>query len=155
MFGQRKHTQLDTCCKAPRIGNVVRFANSPAVQFRQAIYEIMLFTLDTVIHRKINNLHVFRDRMRFHEFPGIAMRRTEEKAIDFIQRKLGRKAHIRLPIQTFVDIRNPVARIAGAIDKDDFHVRMIDQQANQFACRITSSAYNSYFNHIFSSLWFV
>ena len=155
MLSQRKHAQLNTCREATRIGNVTGRTNRPAVQFRQAIDEIVLLVLDAVIHREVDNLDLFRDNVRFHKLPRVAMRRTEEKAIDFIQRDLSRKAHVRLAIQAFVDVRNPVSRIAGAIDKDYFHVRMVDQQANEFARRITCSAYNSYFNHIFSSLWFV
>ena len=118
MLSQRKYTQLNTCREATRIGNVTGRTNRPAVQFRQAIDEIVLLALDAVIHRKVDNLDLFRDNVRFHKLPRVAMRRTEEKAIDFIQRELSRKAHVRLAIQAFVDVRNPVSRIAGAIDKD-------------------------------------
>ena len=37
----------------------------------------------------------------------------------------------------------------------DRYIRVVDEQANQFACCISCTSYNSYFNHILaSSLWF-
>jgi hypothetical protein len=47
-----------------------------------------------------------------------------------------------------MNISNPVSGIAAAVDEPDFHLRMIEQQANQFARRISRSAdYSNFYFH--------
>ena len=85
--------------------------------------------------------------MAFHEFACVAVCRTEEKHIYFVQRKFIGEHKVGLSIQSFVDISYFISGITRTIDKPDFYIGVVNQQTNQFACRITGSSYYSYFNH--------
>ena len=87
MLRQRQNRQLDTCGETSRIRHMVRATNPTTVQLRKPVHEIMLRPLDPIIHTEIDNLHIRRHRMAFHELSGITMRGAEEQNIDTIQRQ--------------------------------------------------------------------
>ena len=78
---------------------------------------------------------------------------AEEQNIDAVERKLIREDQVGFAVQAFVYIGNLVACVTGTVDEFDFYIRMVDEQANQFACRISCATNDSCFNNISSSLW--
>ena len=64
---------------------MLRRTGSTAVQFRQTIDEIMIVTLDTIIHREVDDLQIFRHVVAFHKFLRVAVGSTEEKHVDSVQ----------------------------------------------------------------------
>lgn len=65
---------------------MLALANYPAVQFWKTVYEIMAFVLDTVIHREVDDFHIFGDVVAFYEFLGVTVCCTEEYDVDCIER---------------------------------------------------------------------
>ena len=86
VFGQRKQTKLNTCSKASRVGYVFTLADGTAIQFRKPVNKIMAFILNAVVHRKVNDFHIFRDVVAFYELFGITVCCTEENYIYCIKR---------------------------------------------------------------------
>ena len=120
MLGQRKKAELNTGSETSRVSHVFAVADRPAVQFGQAVYEVMAVRLDAVVHRKVDDLQVLRNVVTFHELAGIAVCRTEEQYVDRVQRKLVGEDEIRFSIQAFVYVSNLVSGVAGAVDKLQF-----------------------------------
>ena len=87
MLGKRKQAQLDAGGEAAGVGNMLCRAGGTAVQLGKAVDEVMVVALDAIVHGEVDYLQVFRYVVAFHEFSGVAMRRAEEKHIDFVQRK--------------------------------------------------------------------
>ena len=128
-------------------------ADTSSVQFGQAVNEIVFIAFDTVIHAEVDDLHVVGNSMAFHEFLCIAMSGTEEQKVDAVQRELVGETHIGFSEQSAVNVSDQVAGVAGTIHKCNLGVRVIQQQTNQFACRISRTTDNSDLNNIYSSLW--
>jgi hypothetical protein len=78
-----KQRRLATC-----FGGAGGGGGGGAVQLGKAVDEVMVVALDAIVHGEVDYLQVFRYVVAFHEFSGVAMRRAEEKHIDFVQRKL-------------------------------------------------------------------
>ena len=70
----------------------------------------------------------------------------------WVQRELVGEGQVGFAVETFVHVGYLVAGVARAVDEDDFRLRMVQQQADEFACRVAGSADNSYFNHIYVCL---
>ena len=128
-------------------------ADTASVQFGQAVDEIVFRAFDAVVHTEIDDLHVFGYGMTLHELFRIAVSGTEEKEVDLVQRQFIGKYQICFAIQSAMHVRDLVAGIARTVHKCNLGVRMIQQQADQFACRISCSSNNPDFDHISSSLW--
>ena len=77
---------------------MLRRTGSTAVQFRQTVDEVMVVTLDTVVHGEVDNLQVFRYVVAFHEFLCVAVGCAKEKNIDFVQRQLVGESEVCLSI---------------------------------------------------------
>ena len=107
----------------------------------------MVVTLDTIVHTEVNDFQIFGYIMTIHKLLRITMGGTEEQYIYFIQRKLVSKYQIGLTIESFMYVSYLIASVTATIYKLYFHFGMINQQTNQFACRITGPTDNSYFNH--------
>ena len=122
-------------------------ADGTAIQFRKPVNEIMAFILNAVVHRKVNDFHIFRDVVAFYELFGITVCCTEEYYVYSIKRQFVCKDQIGFTVQSFVYVSDFVACIAGAVYELYFYIGVVDKQANQFACRISSPSYNSCFNH--------
>jgi hypothetical protein len=153
ILGQWQQAQLNASSKATGIGYMLAMADSAAIQFRQSVYKVMVIALDSVIHAKVNNLQVFRQRMTLHELLGIAMSGTEEQDIDFIHGKFVCKDQFGFTIQSFVYICYFVSSVTATIDESNFHFRMVDEQAKQFAGGISCTANNPYFYHYLLNLF--
>ena len=113
----------------------------------------MFRAFDAVVHTEIDDLHVFGYGMALHELLRIAVSGTEEKEVDLVQRQFIGKYQICFAIQSAMYVRDLVAGIARTVHKCNLGVRMIQQQADQFACRISCTSNNPDFDHISSSLW--
>ena len=77
---------MDTGGETTGIGHVLCRTGSSSVQFRQTVDKVMVVTLDTVVHGKVNDFQVFRYVMAFHEFLRVTVSCAEEKNINFVQR---------------------------------------------------------------------
>ena len=155
MFRQGQDGQLDAGGEAARVGHVARLHDLLAVQLGESVDEIMLRALQAIVHREVDDPHVGGHLVALHELACIAMGGTEEKDIDLVQWEGAGEAQIGLPIKPLVDVRDPVAGVARAVDERDLHLRVVEQEADQLARRISRSAYDTRLDHIFSSLWFV
>ena len=63
------------------------------------------------------------------------------------------KAEVSLTVEVFVHIGDEVASITRGLDEADFCLWMVEQDTEQFARRITCAAYDTYSDHLLSSLW--
>ena len=90
---------------------------------------------DAVVHRKVDNFQFLGKVVTLHELLRIAVSGTEEKEVDLVQRQFICKYQICFAIQSAMHVRDLVAGIARTVHKCNLGVRMIQQQADQFACR--------------------
>ena len=81
---QRQYAQLDASSETTGVRYMPGVANPAAVQFRQAVHEIVLRAFNPVVHAQVDNLHVLGDRVALHELFRIAMSGTEEQKVDAI-----------------------------------------------------------------------
>ena len=88
VLGKREQSQLDAGGKTTRIGNVLRLAGGAAVQFRQAVDEVVLGRGDAVIHREVDDSQLFGYVVAFQELLRVTVCGAEEEYVDFVQRKL-------------------------------------------------------------------
>ena len=109
----------------------------------------MVVTLDAVIHAEVDDFQIFGYVVAIHELLRIPMSRTEEQYINLIQRKFVGKNQIRFTIEPLMYVGNLIAGVTAAIYKLYVYIGVIDQQTDQFACRITCPTDNSYFNHTY------
>ena len=128
-------------------------ADTSSVQFRQTVNEIMLVAFDTVIHAEVDDLHVLGYSMAFHELLRVAVGGAEEQKVNAVQRQLVGKTYFGFAEQAAMNVSDQISGVTGTIHKCNLGVRVIKQQADQFACRISRTTYNSDLYHISSSLW--
>ena len=57
---------------------MLRRTGSTTVQFRQTVDEVMIVTLDAIIHREVDDFQIFRHVVAFHEFLRVTVGGTEE-----------------------------------------------------------------------------
>ena len=124
-------------------------ADSTTVQFRQTIDEVMVITLDTVVHTEVYDFQILGYIVTIHKLLCISMSRTEEQYINLIQRKFVGKNQIRFTIESLMYVGNLIAGVTAAVYKLYVYIRVINQQTNQFARRITCPTDNSCFNHTY------
>ena len=122
-------------------------ARGTAVQFGQAVDEVVVIALDAVVHREVDDFQVFGYVVAFHELARVAVGGTEEEHVNLVQWELVGEGQVGLAVQAFVYVGYLVAGIARAVDEDDFRFRVVQQQTDKFARRVAGSADNSYFNH--------
>ena len=140
---------MNTSGKTSRIGHVLAMADSTTVQFRQTIDEAMVITLDTVVHTEVYDFQILGYIVTIHKLLCISMSRTEEQYINLIQRKFVGKNQIRFTIESLMYVGNLIAGVTAAVYKLYVYIRVINQQTNQFARRITCPTDNSCFNHTY------
>ena len=78
----------------------------------------------------------------------LAVTKAEEDYIDLVKRQFIRKAQIGLTIESRMHIGKQIARIALTVDKDNFCIGMVEQQAAEFTRCITGTADDAHFNGI-------
>jgi predicted RNA-binding protein associated with RNAse of E/G family len=62
---------------------------------------------------------------------------AEEYYVDILERHLISKSQFRIADESFVDIAHQIAGVALAVGKDDLCLRMVQQQTDQLAARIS------------------
>ena len=142
-------TRLDACARAARDGvhHVLGRAGGATVQLGKAVDEVVVVALEAVVHREVDDFQVFGHVVALQELARVAMGGAEEEHVDVVQRELVGEGQVGFAVETFVHVGYLVAGVARAVDEDDFRLRMVQQQADEFACRVAGSADNSYFNH--------
>ena len=153
MLGQGQDPQLDAGGETAGVRDVAGVADAAPVQFGQAVNEIVFGAFDPVVHAEVDDLHVFGHAVALHELLRVAVGGTEEEEVDLVQRQFVGEHQIRLAVQSAVHIGDLVAGIARAVDKCNLRVRMVQEQADQFACRVSCTSYNPDLDHISSFLW--
>ena len=73
-----------------------------------------------------------------------AVSEAEEQHIDLIERHLGSELQVTIPVESFVHVGDQVAGITFAVDENNLGIRMIHEQANEFACRVSRATQNTY-----------
>ena len=131
---------MDACSEATWVCHVLRLCDFVLVDFWQTIYIVVARSLKTEVLCQVNNLDIGGNLVLFEERFALAVAETEEHHIHLVERHIGYELHIGLTIQSFVDICEQIARVALAVDKYNFGLRMIDEQTNEFACRISRTA---------------
>ena len=139
-------TRLDACARAARDG-VHHDVVVQHVQLGKAVDEVVVVALEAVVHREVDDFQVFGYVVALQELARVAMGGAEEEHVDIVQRELVGEGQVGFAVETFVHVGYLVAGVARAVDEDDFRLRMVQQQADEFACRVAGSADNSYFNH--------
>ena len=122
-------------------------ARGATVQFGQTVDEVVVVALQTVVHREVDDFQVLGDVVAFHELACVAVGGAEEEHVNLVQRQLVGKGQVGLAVQTFVYVGYFVSGVARTVDEDDFRLRVVQQQTDQFACRVAGPADNSYFYH--------
>ena len=126
----------------------VALAGGAAVQFRQTVDEVVALGLEAVVHGEVYNLQPFGDVVAVHELARVAVGGAEEEAVHLVQRQLVGEAQVGLAIEALVHVGHAVAGIAAAVDEDNLCLRVVDEQADEFAGGIARAAYDSYLYHI-------
>ena len=149
--GQRQQRQLDRRGETPRIGHAFRPADALAVQFRKAVDESARLVAE--ILRQVDDLHACGDRVLLHPDPALPVRRTKEHHVG--RREVVRVAepHVGVAFQPAVHVPKAVARVRGAVDEGDLHLRMVDQQADQFAGGVPGASDNAGPDHFLLRFW--
>ena len=150
VLGQREQTQLDAGGKAARIGYVLGRTGSAAVELGQAIDKVVVGSLQAVVHREVDDAQLLGHVVALEELARVAIGRAEEEHVDFVQRQLVGKGEVGFAIEPLMHIGDAVSGIAAAVYKYDFCLRVVEQQANQFARCIACTTNDSYFNHVVS-----
>ena len=107
-----KQPQLYAGGKAARIGYMLCLAGGAAVQFRQAVNEVVVRRGYAVVHGEVDDSQLLGHVVAFEELLRVAMCRTEKEYVDFFQRELVGKYQICFTVQSFVYISNFVAGVA-------------------------------------------
>ena len=134
---------------------MLAMTDGTTIQLGQAINKVVVITLDTIVHTEVDDFQILRHIMTIHKLLRVTMGGTEEQYIYLVQRKPVGKYQIGFTVKPFMYVGNLIAGVAATVYKLYLYFGMINQQTNQFACRITCPTDNSYFNHnqISSSLW--
>ena len=150
VLGQGEQSQLDAGGEAAGVGHVQGGAGGAAVQFRQAVDEVVALGLQPVVHGEVDDPQPFRQVVAFDELARVAVGGAEEEAVYLVQRQAVGEAQVGLAIETLVHVGHAVARMAGAVDEDNLCLRVVDEQADKFAGRVAGPADDSYLYHGFN-----
>jgi hypothetical protein len=148
IFGQWQQSHLNASGKAARIGYVLCCAYPVTIDFRQSIDVIVARLSQAEVLSQVNYLDIGRNGVFAKKLAALAVSKAKEYHIHLVEWQLVGKGQVRLAIQTFVHVCYLVTGIAAAVDKLDFGLGVIEQQANQLSSRITCATYYSYSYHI-------
>ncbi len=127
-LGGWQQTKLYAGGKASRVGEMLCFTDCLAMYLGQSVYVIVV-SLDTEVLSHIYNLNIRWNRVFFKKSFTLAMTKTEEYHVDFVERHLICETKISLTIQSFMDITHSIACIALTISKDYLCLGMIYQKS--------------------------
>ena len=127
VLGQGEQAQLDAGGEAAGVGHVHGGAGGAAVQFRQAVDEVVALGLQAIVHGEVDDAQAFRQVVAFDKFARVAVGGAEEEAVHIVQRQAVGEAQVCLAIQSLVYVGHAVARIAGTVDEDNLCFRVVDE----------------------------
>ena len=131
---QRQKRQLDGRGEATRIGNEVGPGDAAALPLGQAVH--IALALVPEILGQIDDLQSGRTRMLRPESAAFPMTGAEEYHIGRRQIRFFTENQVCFPEQAGMHGPYRIPGVTGTLGKDDLHLRMVDQQANQFTGRI-------------------
>ncbi len=157
-LGGGQQSELDAGGEAAGIGHMLRLGDAAAVDFGQAIDEVVvlgrrmlrghhLVGRQTEVLRQVDDLHPFGDVVGLHKRLALAMTEAEEHHVDVVERHVGGELQVGVAVETLVDGRYIIARMALAVGKGDGGLRVVDQQPDEFATRIAGGSEYSYSYH--------
>ena len=88
---QRQKSKFYTGGKTTGIGYITAVAGFTTVQFGQAVYEVVVLALYSIVHREVYNLQFVGQGVALEELACIAVRCTEEEQINLLKRHFGGK----------------------------------------------------------------
>ena len=139
-LGGRQEAQLDTSSKTSGVGHVLCLADLLAVELRQTVDIVVVGSREAEILRQVDDLHVRGNGMLFQEGLALAVSEAEKHYVDLVEGHIAGEAQVGLAIQPFVYVGQQVAGIALAVHEADGGLRMVQQQADKFACRVAGTS---------------
>ena len=149
--GQRQQRQLDRRGETARVGHTLRAADAFAVQLRKPVDES--FRLIAEILRQVDNLHACGNRVFRQPYLALPVRRAEEHDIGRPEVVRVAEPHVGVALQSSVYVREAVARVRCAVDEDNLDLRMVHQQADQFAGGVPGSSDDARTDHCLLRFW--
>ena len=149
--GQRQQRQLDRRGEITRIGDALRRADAVAVQLRKSVDEAVALVAEVL--REVDDLHAGGNVVRFEPFAALAVRRTEEQDVDRREVAGVGEAQFGVALQSAVHVGDAVARIAGAVDEGEPDLRMVYQEADQFAGGVAGASDDACAYHFSLRFW--
>ena len=149
--GQRQQRQLDRRGETARVGHALRPADAFAVQLRKPVDESARFVAE--ILRQVDDLHACGDRVLLHPDPALPVGRAEEQHVDGPEVVRVAEQHAGVALQSAVHLREAVARVRSAVDEGDLRLRMVHQQADQFAGGVPGASDDADPDHFLLRFW--
>ena len=122
--------------------------NLLAIQFGQAIDVVVVGRSDAEILRQIDDTNILRHGMLGQELSTLAMPHAQEEDVDRLQRQTVGELHVRLAEQPLVDVGQQVLGVGRTVDKAYLHIRVMQQQADEFARSIACATDNTSFHNL-------
>ena len=137
-LGQRQERQLDGGRKAAGVGHFLRLGNPVAVEFREPI-DIAVGLVPEILGQ-VDDLESFRAGMLLPESAALAMGRAQEQDVDALQVDPVRKHERRVAHETGMMLRHGFAGLALRMDPGDLRLRVVHQDADQFAGGVSGAS---------------
>lgn len=147
-FQCRQESQLDSGGKASWIGQMHARAYFLPVCLGQSVHIVVLSSYTKVLCQ-IDNPYMAGYRVLLQEGSALSVSKAEENHIHLAEGHLSSEAHVSLSHEPFVHVTYQIARVALTVGKHYFGLRVIDEQANEFATCVACCSQYSYSYHTF------
>ena len=118
-----------------------------AMDFGQTVNVVVRWCGNSEILCHIDDFHIVGNVVLIQERPTFAVSEAEEHHVNLVERHFGGKPKVGFAHKAFVHIAHKVSRVRFAISEYNLGLGVINQQSNQLAACISSSAQNSYLYH--------
>ena len=136
-LGKRQESELDGCGEASGVGQMVGTDDVVAMYLGQAIHEVVVGS-DAEVLCEVDNLYMRWYGMLGKECLALAVAEAEEDDVNIVQRQLVGELHIGFAHKSFMHAPYLIACIRLAVSKYNLCFRVVQQEANQLASRISS-----------------
>ena len=136
---QWEQTQLDTGGKTSGVGQMLALTDGIPVGLGQTIDKVVS-SLDAEVLRHVDDLDTGRDVVFAKVGFAFAMTEAEEHHIDLVERCLVGERQVGIAIESLMNSSYRIACIRLGIGKDNLYLGMMDEQADEFASRVTCCA---------------
>ena len=163
-LGGRQQSELNARGKATGVGYMAGSADALAVDLGQTIDEVVhsrrrLGGGDLVSGKsggwrkaevlcQVDDLHLGGYVVLRQEPLALAVAKAEEEHVDIVEGHLAREAKVSIAVESLMHVGDEVSGIALAVDEDELCLGMVDEQADEFSCRIAGTAKYSYSYHV-------